>query len=181
MIQICAALFSIAPYFDPDRVSFIYGCLETSYQLGQITGPLLGGFLFEYGGFPATTIPFGIILPFVGFTVAFMLPKLVIHDSNNVSNWPLCNLWKQPISWVVCYVFLAAYGATSFVNTLIVYHLTEFQLSPGQIGVVLFGAGCSFALSSPIIGKLNDKHGHSLLYIFVSIDKIKMKQGKIVS
>ena len=74
--------FAIIGCFFPDRISSIVALIQVFNGLGLMIGPLLGGFLFEVGGFQLPFFFMGGLLFIVFIAAFFLFPDY--HRSNRI-------------------------------------------------------------------------------------------------
>ena len=86
--------YAIVGFLFPDRISSVVAVLEVFNGLGLMLGPIIGGILYEIGGFRFPFYFMGGLL-FIMFTIAyFVFPEIdtsnnSTNDNNNLSIFPL--------------------------------------------------------------------------------------------
>lgn len=69
------ASFAIIAKEFPNNVSVTFASLETFFGLGLIVGPMVGGFLYQLGGYFLPFVTLGLLLFSTAFITACILPK----------------------------------------------------------------------------------------------------------
>lgn len=152
------------------------GYTGMSISLGILTGPVIGGLLYEYGGYIHVFIP-----AFVLIAVDIILRLMVVCEKRagptkveepmtetepllgkagpTIARFPIFVMLSSPRFMVA---LLSLFAINSFSNgfdgVLPVYVYQEFGIRPSQVAV-LFLVLCVPSLLSPIIGRLTDRIG----------------------
>ena len=148
--------FSIIAQTFPDNVAFTFATLETFVGLGIIVGPAVGGALYDLGGFTLPFVALGTALCCGSIAVYCFLPNLG-HTDRPTSEYSVFTLLKQPR------ILLAACTTTSsaicigFLQATLEPHIRSWNLTPIEIGLLFVLNGATYAVSSPIFGRLCDK------------------------
>lgn len=69
------ASFAIIAKEFPDNVSVTFASLETFFGLGLIVGPMVGGFLYQLGGYFLPFVTLGLLLFVTAAITMCILPK----------------------------------------------------------------------------------------------------------
>eukprot|EP01127_Copromyxa_protea_P010670 TRINITY_DN2612_c0_g1_i1.p1 TRINITY_DN2612_c0_g1~~TRINITY_DN2612_c0_g1_i1.p1 ORF type:complete len:447 (-),score=63.61 TRINITY_DN2612_c0_g1_i1:55-1395(-) len=135
----------------PDKVTKIFGLMEMFAGLGLMTGPPLGGLLFQFFGFETTFfINAGLLLVTIVLSF-FWLPSTnsmkpeedVVHASNLLT----CK-WV----WIGMLAPTLACASWGLLDTTLELHLAPFGLNPFHIGLMLLIPAATYLIFSPIVG-----------------------------
>jgi len=146
----------------PDRVATMFALIELFFGIGMIVGPMIGGALYEVGGF---TLPFdimGSILVVSAIFIFFVLPEI----GRNVTT-PAIQTEKPSVKMVVTrpsilialYSVLTGAASLGFLQTTLEPHLSDpptIPLSSFQVGTLFMVVGGSYGLSLPFWGFMCD-------------------------
>ncbi|ETN76902.1 transporter, major facilitator family protein [Necator americanus] len=159
--------FAISAKCFPGNIAVIVGLMETFAGLGYTAGPLIGGFLYEFGGFQVPFLALGVILMFATF-LAYMLIENYKDDDVGSSKGMLAML-RIPVIWIMVYAIVVCAISLSFLDPTLSAHLQSFNLSPTMIGLMFLLCGGIYTISAPIWGLLIDKfHCTTSVMIFGS-------------
>ncbi|CAL4156364.1 unnamed protein product, partial [Meganyctiphanes norvegica] len=175
MIRIIAAMghtaftctsFTITAMEFSDNVGSVFGSLGTCFGLGLIIGPLVGGALYEVGGFLLPFIVVGCILMLFTVASTCILPKE--KGKNNASEEDkedagIMTLLQISSSYLFLYALFAASFCIGYFITGLEVHLRQFHLSPLEVGAIFILEGGFYSLSAPIWGMLTEKILHPIL------------------
>ncbi|XP_028406119.1 MFS-type transporter SLC18B1-like isoform X2 [Dendronephthya gigantea] len=155
-----AAVAYLAQCF-PDNVGSVMGSLELFSGLGLTLGPLIGGVLYEYGGFGT---PFFVLAGLILLTLPVcicILPK--VHDAGESEEGSTdATLWKFlkiPAFDIIVMTIVTGGMAIGIIEPTLAPHLKdEFNItSSTKIGLLFFlFCGC-YALFAPLFGWIADK------------------------
>jgi len=140
-----------------DRVASMFSVIELFFGIGQIIGPVLGGALYEWGGF---TLPFsflGSLLVVSAFAIHFIMPE-VPQPPENADKPGMCSALQKPGILVALFKVSTAACSVGFIQTTLEPHLATLDppLSSLQIGAFFMVLGGSYGLSLPLWGFLCD-------------------------
>eukprot|EP00090_Calanus_glacialis_P029708 TRINITY_DN47709_c0_g1_i1.p1 TRINITY_DN47709_c0_g1~~TRINITY_DN47709_c0_g1_i1.p1 ORF type:complete len:472 (-),score=104.19 TRINITY_DN47709_c0_g1_i1:99-1514(-) len=145
--------------------SSMMSMLETMIGFGTTIGPFIGGLLFEYGGFCLPFATCGILLLFCGCLACLVLDpreeeKAAAEEEERgpavAGSFRL--LLSTPVMLLACLVTVVTGMSTQWYQpSLEPYVRTQFGMSPFQASLLFIIDGCTYALVTPIIGKLLDK------------------------
>ncbi|CAH1803160.1 unnamed protein product [Owenia fusiformis] len=150
------AVFAIMSFTFPDRVSTMFGILETCYGVGQMIGPVVGGALYQAGGFKLPFLVLGGVVMCMAILCIWLLPP-----PQNIANMQgsMLSLFKMPITFIVYYIIFVGALTLGFLDVAYSLHLKPFHLSPLLVGLVFLVAPAVYALTAPFIGYIMDKKG----------------------
>jgi len=162
------------------RSPWVFSLAQASFGFAQILGPMLGGVLFETGGFTLPFVTSGLLCLTVSILALFRLPYLFEENTINPStplkkpedlvkspqlNRSFHSYSSAPISpcrqalsnpAVLVTLVGTVFGAVSdsFVETFLEEHLAEFDLSITQIGATFLTMSTPLMVATPIFGWL---------------------------
>jgi len=148
----------------PNSSGLAFAIFEIAVGLGNTTGPLIGGYFFELGGYPLPFVVVGGVLVFVALTVVIFLPtddyySTIEEPTGKIS---VLQVFKEPS--IVLYIFnviTACYGFGFFLGTL-EYLLRPLNLLPLEIGYQFVLNSAIFSFSAWGWGWLCDVKKSSL-------------------
>lgn len=163
--------YAIVGYYFPNKISSIVALLETFNGLGMMVGPVLGGFLFEVGGYPLPFFTMGGFL-FLVFIVAFFIfpdPHSVPEGSDRQSSLPIIPLLKIPqFDLTLMMLFMGALSVT-FIEPSIQLHLQPLNLTPVELGFIFFIPSLLYVIITPLMGYLCDTYPkHLPVFMIIS-------------
>lgn len=145
----------------PDKVASMFAMIELFFGVGEIVGPVVGGALYEVGGF---TLPFavmGSILFFSSIFIYFVLPdtpRPVIEYDENCVKPSMKNALTKPAILIALFKVGSAAASLGFLQTTLEPHLHDIKppLSSFQVGALFMVVGGTYGLSLPLWGYLCD-------------------------
>jgi len=148
----------------PNDQATILSLLETSFGLGLICGPTLGGWLYEIGDYTLPFFALGSFLvfgAFLNFVVCYGRDA-VIHDAKERQAGYLQILLTPGIILdslcVVTSLTFIGYNAAT-----LEHHLRQFDLSVMTVGSIFVITGTIYAITTPVWGKLTKMFDTRLL------------------
>ncbi|KAM3727752.1 MFS-type transporter SLC18B1 [Dirofilaria immitis] len=160
--------FAIGVKCFPERVAIIVGVMETFAGLGSTAGPLLGGILYEIGGFRLPFLTLGIVLLLLGL-LAYFLVEHVDDDDVSLDGKSMLGMLKIPILWIMIYSVVMCAISTSFLDPTLADHLESFKLTPSIIGLMFLFSGGTYTLTAPFWSIIIDKFNCSKAIIMFGI------------
>lgn len=165
--------YAIVGFYFPNRISTMIALLEVMNGLGLMIGPPIGGFLFEIGGFQLPFLVMGgieflvFVIAFFTFPDAHSIPPDT--DLPVVRTLPMMNLLKMPKFLVTLFMLLIGSISIGFIEPSIELHLDPLNLSPVELGFVLFIPSLTYVVMCPIVGYFCDKYPKSMpWFMFLS-------------
>ncbi|XP_076332330.1 MFS-type transporter SLC18B1-like isoform X2 [Tachypleus tridentatus] len=161
------ASYSIVAAEFTDRTASAFAILETFGGLGLISGPAIGGALFEQGGYPLPFLVLGGLLVFETFLVYLVVPDSVSETTNNTTEASMKKFLADGDSIIygaavtMCLIIIGYNTAT------LEPHIRQFQLSPFLLGAMFTICGGTYAISAPIWGKIADKKCPPMFMVFI--------------
>ncbi|XP_055609411.1 MFS-type transporter SLC18B1-like isoform X2 [Uranotaenia lowii] len=152
------ASFAIIAKEFPDNVATTFASLETCFGLGLIVGPMVGGVLYDAGGYYLPFVVLGSALFITAILTLCILPKHpnepYEENSKSLSMW---SVLKIPGVLVSTLAICATSASIGFLSATLEPHLRQFNLSPVILGVVFVINGGVYAASAPVFGWMVDK------------------------
>lgn len=141
----------------PDNVASTFSGLETTYGVGKIVGPSVGGILYESGGFPLPFASTGSVLLAASVVTFLILPKLTESPQKSGSLLKLATLPGMAF----CYYSVTATAfSVGFLTALLELHLRSFDITPSVMGLMFVIDGATYAVFSPLWGIIVDRYIH---------------------
>jgi len=146
----------------PDKVASMFALIELFFGIGEIVGPVVGGALYEVGGF---TLPFavmGSILFLSSIFIFFVLPETPTHVSATSGEKPsMKEALSKPAILIALFKVATAAASIGFLQTTLEPHLHDIKpggvpLTSFQVGALFMVVGGTYGLSLPLWGVLCD-------------------------
>ncbi|VDK73088.1 unnamed protein product [Litomosoides sigmodontis] len=147
--------FAIGVKCFPGRIAIVVGVLETFVGLGSTAGPLLGGILYEIGGFQLPFFVLGIILLFLGLLAFFLVENM--DDEITLDGKGMLGILKIPLLWIMIYAVVMSAISLSFLDPTLADHLESFKLTPSIIGSMFLLSGGIYTITAPLWSIIIDK------------------------
>jgi len=147
----------------PTNVASMFALIELFFGIGEIVGPVVGGALYEVGGF---TLPFavmGSILFLSSIFVFFVLPESPpIQQDPNAAKPSMREALSKPSILIALFKVATAAASIGFLQTTLEPHLHYIKtpsgvpLSSFQVGALFMVVGGTYGLSLPLWGIMCD-------------------------
>lgn len=150
----------------PDTIGTTFAFMKTSFGLGLIAGPTMGGFLYEIGGFTLPFIVIGGVMFLAGIATAFLLPDKIDEDvpvGGDPSHTSMLAAFRVPAVAIAGFAVTSTSISIGFTSAILEPHLRQFNLPPTLTGLMFIVSGGVYALTSPIWGRLCDTFGRPKL------------------
>ena len=138
----------------PDHVSSVFAARHTCQGLGNIVGPVIGGLLYELGGFGLPFWTLGAVTVCLGVGVSRWQPTTKADDSEKGSMVSLLRSLRICVSLII---INSDRLAIAFLNVSLSQHLIKFGVSTTLVGFAFVVIFVSDALFVPLWGFLSDK------------------------
>ena len=152
------ASFSIATQEFSSNLATMISTLEIFYGVGLAVAPMLGGGLFEIGGFVLPFAVCGFAILVCGILIAILIPDG--EPSSLKSEHTVFQLLAKPRILLSFFSVVSTLSNIGFLDVALEPYLRQFSLSPGLVGLFFFLIGLLYATSSPLWGMSNDKGFH---------------------
>jgi len=145
----------------PDKVASMFAMIELFFGIGEIVGPVVGGALYEIGGFVLPFAVMGSILFLSSIFIYFILPDTPQPPptSNSDEVKPsMRNALSKPGILIALFKVGTAAASLGFLQTTLEPHLHDLKppLSSFQVGALFMVVGGTYGLSLPLWGYLCD-------------------------
>merc|ERR1719376_878571 len=146
----------------PDKVASMFAMIELFFGIGEIVGPVVGGALYEVGGF---TLPFavmGSLLFLSSIFIYFVLPDTpeppTLEPDENAVKPSIKNALSKPAILIALFKVGTAAASLGFLQTTLEPHLHDIQppMTSFQVGALFMVVGGTYGLSLPLWGFLCD-------------------------
>ncbi|CEF69096.1 MFS-type transporter SLC18B1 [Strongyloides ratti] len=148
--------FAIAAKCFPNHIATIVGLMETFAGIGYTAGPMIGGILYEYGGFQLPFIVLGGSLLFTAICSLFAIENF--EDEICDSSRGMIGMLKMPLIWIMSVAVVLCAVSISFLDPTLAGHLESFDLSPTMVGIMFLFCAGGYTISAPLLGILVDKY-----------------------
>ncbi|MDA1477331.1 MFS transporter [Bacillus changyiensis] len=154
-----AGLSLLAENFPREERGKAMGTAMSSQAGGVLLGPLIGGWLYEWGGYQAPFfVAVGIALIAAILSIVFLRS---VNDSRaeNFSS-PFHVLRRKQVLMIVGVAVIGSAVFASIEPTLPIHLYEHLNLSPGVIGTMFIVVTLAYGLSAPLIGAFSTKFGY---------------------
>uniref|UniRef100_A0A0N4Z5W6 MFS domain-containing protein n=1 Tax=Parastrongyloides trichosuri TaxID=131310 RepID=A0A0N4Z5W6_PARTI len=151
--------FAIAAKCFPNHIATIVGLMETFAGIGYTAGPMIGGILYEHGGFQLPFIVLGGSLLCTAICSLFTIEKFEDEECNSSNG--ILGMLKMPIIWIMSIAVILCAISISFLDPTLAAHLEDFDLSPTMVGIMFLFCAGGYTISAPFWGILVDKYSCS--------------------
>jgi MFS transporter, DHA1 family, solute carrier family 18 (vesicular amine transporter), member 1/2 len=148
-----AGLALIAENYPGERVEMMGFALMGS-TAGSLLGPIIGGTLYEFGGY---RLPFALTGALVAIDVGlcvFLLPRRTSRRAADANIWPL--LIDRSVVLAATAVGLAAIG-WGIIEPLLPPQLVRAGVSPSVIGLIFTIGSIAYGASAPLVGWVSNR------------------------
>jgi len=165
----------------------VLSILETSFGLGTMSGPFLGGLLYEYGGFSLPFLVCGTLLGANGVlaTITIVMNDMASKKKKNededevsASDLPSLSLWKvvqkPKVILPLLIVVLSGMATEWYQPTLEPFLSTNYNVSGFKASLFLIIDGATYAAISPLIGIILDKSANTRLLLMCGCSGIAL-------
>ncbi|KAK0404167.1 hypothetical protein QR680_017320 [Steinernema hermaphroditum] len=148
--------FAISAKAFPGRIATIVGIMETFAGLGYMLGPVVGGVLYEYGGFQLPFFVLGGVLILAGTVSCYLVEEYIDEPGEDTKG--MMGMLKIPHIWIMVYAVVICAISLSFLDPTLSPHLASFNLSPSMIGLLFLLCGGVYTVTAPFWGLLIDRY-----------------------
>lgn len=142
-----------------EGIGTTFAILETFLGIGLITGPTLGGALYDLGGYGLPFYGVGGIVILDAIVIFFVLPnveKTAMPEKGN-----LIRFFMNPTVLIYSLSVFTSFNYIGFNQATLEPHIREFGLSGLFLGMMFALSGTIYAFSAPVWGWLIDKKCNS--------------------
>ncbi|XP_023337240.1 MFS-type transporter SLC18B1 [Eurytemora carolleeae] len=160
------AVYPLARSMAPAKyASTAMSCMETSFGLGTMMGPFLGGVLYELGGFYLPFLFCGIMLGLSGIVAGLLIYCWIVKKEQGggiLDFVPVRVKYRDVITKpgvLIASIVLIFSGMSTqwYQPTMEPYLSSQFNISPFKASLFLVIDGAVYAVISPVWGLLLDK------------------------
>ena len=100
--------------------------METFAGLGYTAGPVIGGLLYEYGGFQLPFFVLGFLLILATFLSYYLIEK--IDDEPTDDAMGMLSMLKIPVIWLMIFAVVICAISLSFFDPTLANHLESVSI-----------------------------------------------------
>lgn len=163
---VITATFTYSAIEFPKHVAKIFSFTRTAMNLAQLLGPVVGGAIYQAGGFYLPFVTMGAMQGMMGFISFLLLPEIRpfgndttdARRSSAAKKVTITNMLKIPTIWISFVTFIVATVCNGFLSiNLEPKVLRWLELSQLQVGLLFGIKDGANSISSPVWGYLCDK------------------------
>ncbi|KAI6173488.1 MFS-type transporter SLC18B1 [Aphelenchoides besseyi] len=139
----------------PGRIATIVGIMETFAGLGYTAGPVIGGVLYDLGGFMLPFVVLGTLLILATVISIFLVDTA--EDEVPEETEGMIGMLKMPLIWIMVFAVVICAVSLSFFDPTLADHLSSFNLSTTQVSLFFLLCGGLYTISAPLWGMLLDR------------------------
>ncbi|XP_002737900.1 MFS-type transporter SLC18B1-like [Saccoglossus kowalevskii] len=151
------------------NITTAFGTIEIFCGLGLMIGPPVGGALYQAGGYTLPFVVWGLFSMGIVVVNYFIVPS---EGDESHRSGSLIQLLKIPSIIMTSICVLCGFMGIGFLDPTLADHLSQFDLSATQIGLMFLANSGAYAVSAFFWGWLTDKY---------DIPKVLMIIGNIAS
>ncbi|MBO8138611.1 MAG: MFS transporter [Desulfotomaculum sp.] len=149
----------IADLYPPEKRGEKMGLAMVGMNFGFLTGPVAGGFLYEWGGYE-----FPFLICTIMAAAVFLLIILVIKEPSDKKllnkDIKVNELFKNPVLLIGTGLIVISSAGLGFIDPLLPgYFAEKFNASPGIIGLLFGSTAITSMIAQPVFGQLSDRFG----------------------
>jgi MFS family permease len=148
-----AGLALIAEHYPKARVEMMGFALMGS-TAGSLLGPLIGGTLYEVGGYSLPFAATGVLVAIDAALVLTLLPRR--HGRRAAEPGVLPLLFDRSVVVAAAAVGLAAIG-WGIIEPLLPPHLARAGVTPGAVGLIFTVGSIAYGASAPLVGWVSNR------------------------
>ncbi|KAI8508592.1 hypothetical protein Bbelb_136910 [Branchiostoma belcheri] len=151
----------------PNNVAKVMGALEGFNGIGLMSGPALGGLLYDIGGYKMPFLLVGGVMLCSGVVVWNLLPQQADEkEEEKQTASALLSFLKVPTIALTCGLTMVTSCNMSFLQPILEPYLSDqFKTSPTNIGLIFVLWGGVYTLAAPAWGFLADRKKAARLMI----------------
>jgi MFS family permease len=148
-----AGLALIAEHYPQQRVEMMGFALMGS-TAGSLFGPVIGGSLYEVGGYALPFLVTGALIAVDAALVLVLLPRRHLRQAADANIWPL--LFDRSVVVAATAVALAAIG-WGIIEPLLPPQLVRAGAAPWAIGLVFTAGSVAYGAAAPLVGWVSNR------------------------
>lgn len=155
----------VADMYPPQERGGKMGLALAGNNFGFLIGPVVGGFLYDWGGYtaPFFTAAIMVILVLLAVVIIIKEPVQTFHEQQKTN---LTELLNNHILLVGSGMVLVGAVGFGFIDPLLpVYFNEKFSATPTIIGVMFGAISATSIIAQPLFGRLSDKLGRVSLIV----------------
>ncbi|XKL60510.1 hypothetical protein PGB90_007567 [Kerria lacca] len=160
--------FSISIYTFQNDVGMMMSTLEMFSGLGFIIGPTTGGLLFHVGGFLFPFLCIGTLSLIVVTLTWILIPDAIEKQDEKKSKGKILSLLRNPAIAMDSISSIVASLSQGFVFVTLEPNLRQFNVSQVAVDFIFIIIAITYAVTSPIFGKIADKYVNPKYFIVIS-------------
>ncbi|CAI5456359.1 unnamed protein product [Caenorhabditis angaria] len=165
--------FAISAKLFPKNIAMIVGLLETFAGLGYTAGPVIGGLLYDFGGFQVPFLALGIVLLVATGFGFYLIEDTKDEDECDNDGKGMMTMLRIGEIWMPLFGTIACAISLSFLDPTLTPHLEAFNMSNTGIGLMFLLCGGVYTATAPIFGSYVDSyHCGALMMMFGSLATI---------
>ncbi|XP_065284177.1 MFS-type transporter SLC18B1-like [Dermacentor albipictus] len=146
------ASYSIVLHVYPDRISTVFGIIETAVGVGMSIGPAIGGALYSVGGFG---LPFYILgsCVLLTFPICWFIMRDIQVQALETRKESYFTLLRIPQVIIVSIILVIGSQSQGFVEPTLEPHMRrEFDVDTSIVGSFFLVMSAVFSICSPLVG-----------------------------
>jgi len=178
------AVYPLARKYTSERYrTTVLSCMETSFGLGTMSGPFLGGLMYEYGGFTFPFLVCGTFLGITGISASLLIlfidgakdaPKEDVENTEDnhadevaeITQLRMRKILKVPSVLIpLAIVVLTGMSSQWYQPILEPFLHSTYNISGFKASMFLIIDGAVYAVISPLIGLFLDKTVNPRLFL----------------
>ena len=159
--------FAYLPLLYPETVAKKVAFMELLTGLGLMLGPLLGGVLFELGGYQC---PFYVMSAIFIIATPFILKRLPsdkqLHEDEEKKTLHLSKFFKDRKIMFLYVLLILPNCGISFLEPTLAHHLSDYTSNQLFIALLFSVGTITYALTIPLISLLHKDYNKKTVLIF---------------
>lgn len=138
-----------------EGIGTTFAILETFLGIGLITGPTLGGALYDLGGYGLPFYAVGAFVILDAVVIFFVLPRVERRAMPEKGSF--FRFFMNPTVLIYSLSVFTSFNYIGFNQATLEPHIRQFDLSGFVLGLMFALSGTVYAISAPAWGRLCDK------------------------
>uniref|UniRef100_A0A0N4ZKY0 MFS domain-containing protein n=1 Tax=Parastrongyloides trichosuri TaxID=131310 RepID=A0A0N4ZKY0_PARTI len=175
-VMMFTTTYTIASKDFPKIMSTMLGFTETGAGIGLTIGPVVGGFLYQFVGYPYPFLILGSISSVTAVVAFFYVSsrsgdKIIESSQEDQKEEKKHLTWKELVKikdiWCMAFTLILVGMVVSFHDSTLAAGSKQFNLTSGQIGLLFLCLALSYATFAPILGLIVDRYSFLNDYVFI--------------